>query len=546
MENDVLITHKFNILDDYQIIKDDRSQEAYFGKESPLSLILIKHVRDIKKLFPKDIKPSDCNSKQFIKTLKDKSTLFGIDMANELNMESVTFMVLPEFKDIAADSFSLAAFDNTEKINYKGDTSEVISLKKYVDIENIVCTNTGYKFKNKKNKLGMIRVSAYAFMTLETEVISAFICHEIGHMFQQGVFGTYKFYSDRLMMEDIKRIKYSIETDVSKLSFGSAMIINSSKLLKFIKLLFQYLWFPKTLKGGLFSKVGLFFYKTFGHRIIDEKTFMMKDKIRYDNADEEGTIEAKQLYSITKDFAIYTKLDRKETIKQYTDSNYDTFKDIKDPKKTKGKMSPFKLLKYNLMYTMAAISIDINNRDTNWLEFITLNDYTQKVYNDNVYYCKYEFFADIFASSYGFSKNLYKGLLTYAKDSNDYYNKVFDHGFYKCSLFNIPAKIEMYKMTRRKYLADEHGTTDQRITAIYTDLINELNTNEDLTQSQRKAITEQIAEIKEMDDQYYEDIKLTGGFFYKLYNKIIDHRITGVDKTIEDKILNPIKEICKE
>ena len=62
-------------------------------------------------------------------------------------MEKITFVVTPDFKEENANSFGLTAFENTEI--YKDDKQEYeyVSLKKYIDLENIVCTKTGLVYR---------------------------------------------------------------------------------------------------------------------------------------------------------------------------------------------------------------------------------------------------------------------------------------------------------------------------------------------------------------------------------------------------------------
>lgn len=532
------------IFDDYVINSDLMSQEAYFGKDSPLSLILIKYVKKLKTMFTKDKKIEEYNDKVFISNLKSVSDNFGIELANELNMEKITFVVTPDFKEENANSFGLTAFENTEI--YKDDKQEYeyVSLKKYIDLENIVCTKTGYKFKNKKNKLGLIKITAAMLINNETEVVAAFLCHEIGHMFQQGVFGSYKYYSDMMMANDIKRLQTYTEKESSNMPFFTQIFTTGSLIYKLLKSLISYILFPKAITTGLFSKVGLFLYKNIFHRIVDEKTFLMKDKVRYNSDDLKNTKDAKEIYAITKEYAAYSKLDRDKFIQNDKDSSYDEYKNLK--KEEQSKLTPFGKLRAYLMKYIAIISLDLDNRQTNWIEFITMSNYTQKVYRDNVYYQKYEYFADIFASSYGFAKSIYKGLIKYDKQNDDMFDDFYNTGFYKIPFINVCTKMHTYTRVREIYLRNEHGTTDQRGTAIYTDLMNELQTNPDLTIEQKKSITEQLKSIKSADDEYINDKRKNSGFLYKWYNKIIDHRINGYDKTVEDKILNPIKEVCME
>jgi hypothetical protein len=178
------------------------------------------------------------------------------------------------------------------------------------------------------------------------------------------------------------------------------------------------------------------------------------------------------------------------------------------------------------------------------LYFITLSNYSLNTYDENVFYKKYEFFADIFSTSYGFGKSLQKTQFKLEKYSDTEINTKMNSALYKIPIYGALCKYEFYKYMRMNYNSDIHGTNDQRIRAIYTSLVNELKINNSLSIQQKKEIINQINTIKENDELHYTEMK-HNGFFYRLYNKMIDKRIKNeINPDVVTDILDLMNSVC--
>lgn len=76
--------------------------------------------------------------------------------------------------------------------------------------------------------------------------------------------------------------------------------------------------------------------------------------------------------------------------------------------------------------------------------------------------------------------------------------------------------------------------------------MKELENNPDLTENQIKAIKLDINMLKESDEYFISEKKENGGFWYKVYNKMVSESINKIDDNVDEKILRPIQTICEE
>lgn len=530
---------------EYKIIQNDNfSLEAYFGGNSALVEIMDKHNQILKdKLSDPNIKFKD---KKTIEDLKNTCKAFGQLLADELNMESLNISLIATTECDASSLLLSAVFDNTEMIkDSSGIDVSHISLNKYIDIENIIQTSSGYKFKDKKNKLGLISVSVGMYQKLEVRQISAIICHEIGHMFQQGVFGSYKYYSDLIVYSHVKVMQDRFGAESERDGTYMRLFKYNSLLYKLFHNAISYFIFPNFLREGIFSKLGLFFYSHTDKRILDEKTFLMNEKSRRNQAIDAKT--AKIIIANTIEEIAGPEYDRKKFITERVEDNYDELQIFKNenPGKKK-KLSLLNRTRISLIKFFYSSAMFINAIEKNVLNLISLNSYTTSTYMKNVFYKKYEFFADIFASSYGYSSDMYKGLVYLDREEKEVYENIFKDHIFELPIFKPIMLQNIYSYNRKQLNLDVHGTLDQRIDAIYTSLMNELKSNPELTPQQKKDIQNSMIAIKTIDDAYYDDLK-KGGFWYKFYDKSIQHRLSGKsNKSVEENILGPLKEVLKE
>ena len=193
-----------------------------------------------------------------------------------------------------------------------------------------------------------------------------------------------------------------------------------------------------------------------------------------------------------------------------------------------------------------SIVTDVHMIDDNVIDVIALNNYTVNQYSKISFYKRYEFFADVFATSYGFGADLFNSLNKINEVNFKNVDKDLIIGINKIPFFKSIAKTNFYVLLNKNRKVDVHGTRNERSVNMYTALVHELQSNASLTSDQKKTIQHDIDLIVEADEQYYKDMK-ESGFWFKYYNKLIDERIKGkVSKDTIEEILKPIEEICKE
>lgn len=520
------------------------SNEVYFGRTAPLSIILLKYATQLKELLGDKTKKYNFKDKKFVESIKNVCDKFGSEVANEINADKCTFLVVLEKEPNACCLPLITCFDN-RPLDKNGNVIEnKVNLDKYVDLESIVQTKTGYKFKSPSNKLLLINLNIGLLWENTPEEIAAIICHELGHCFQQGIFGTYKNYSDIMYQQEIqnldKRLDGYIHSSTNPFGKLAKLLLPLPGFWKFFTFVITYFFKPSFLNNTIFTKMNLLFHNKI-HGRIDDETFKMKDKIKLlDNGkisnDDKSKIEH-QSYTFDSN--------RENEIEKEVKDTYNDYKKINLYKKDE-KISKFAGFKRNLWLFMNTLAYDLNNHETNFYEIITLSRYAKNQYAQQVFYRKYEFFADIFASAYGFGPSLYKTISNWeSKDYDFIYNKVFNKGLYKVPLFKAMAYYGAYNRIRNEMVIDEHGEAYERASAMYTNLINELKNNPDLTTSQKKAIEDDCKMYKTLDEKYYNMNKKDGAL-YKTYNKMIAKKITTKSDKVEDLVLGPILDIAKE
>ena len=177
-----------------------------------------------------------------------------------------------------------------------------------------------------------------------------------------------------------------------------------------------------------------------------------------------------------------------------------------------------------------------DNMDTRLVRLLTLSRFTNKTYAKVTFFKRWEFFADIFATSYGFGPETYSFLSSIVDD----YLKTNDG-------MSMYDKYHIYKTYLETCEYDIHGTNKQRLQNMYTDLVHEIQTNTHLTTDQKKQIQLQIDQLTAISEQVYQNRKSNSkSLFTKAYNKLIDDRINGISHDTEEKILKPIDDLCKE
>jgi hypothetical protein len=223
--------------------------------------------------------------------------------------------------------------------------------------------------------------------------------------------------------------------------------------------------------------------------------------------------------------------DMKESFKYYKENNIDEM--IKS--KTKNWLVNF----------FRSILVDLKFMKLNRRNVLALTNYSTNQYQKISFYKKYEFFADIFATSYGFGPHIYRDYVTEELRNLEFMEKLHCVGINHLPVLRALYKYSSYKYIRNNMAADEHGTNVERGRAIYTSLVKELENNPDLSENQIKAIKSDIALLKE-SDEYFINERKENGFWYKLYNKLVSESIIGIDEKVDEKILKPIQAVVEE
>ena len=518
-----------NVYDFYPGLSE--SNEVFFGKNAALSQILLKYSQSFKDLI---ISTNNFKDKKFLGELNRLTTGFNNEIAKEINAERVQICIIPDDSDNASavPIFYKADLGGTKVVN--GQETKYIDFDKIADLEDIVIIpNVGYKYRNPKGKILIISINTGTLKNLTVEQIAGTLCHEIGHCFQDGIFGTYKDVADIVVGN---AINYGINR-TRPLSTGNVIETFCNVL--------AYILFPKLLVKGIFNYLSDAFYrlclKTNVKTPLDSKTYRMKDELRrLDNG------ESKELFEDYSNSVISDKLtalgtnDRDELADQIYEDSKNQFKEYSN----KNKGTPLEKKTNAIINLFRSINLQFNMIANAGLRVITGSTYNVKKLKELSFYKKYEFFADIFASSYGFGPDLYKNV---KENEIGVINNIQQYdlvGINNISLFKVAILKNRWKELRQLLTSDTHGSANERGNAIYTALIIELENNKTLTTTQKREIEQYISEIKKADEAYYKD-RCQKGFWFKYYNRLIDDRIKGIDYKTEDEILGPIEDVVK-
>lgn len=521
-----------------------KSNEVYFGRQAPLPQILIKYSEKFIEYF---------NNKDFIKSksfyidINKLTEKFGNELAKELNAETCKIIINPE-KEPNAGAWMLTLFGDT-CYTYKDDYGDKyigVDFDKIADLEDIVVGQHGYTFRNSKNKILFITINYGLFRCeLNAEEIAGIIAHEIGHCFQQGIFGVYKNVADICISQIVTDKRLAFRRDI--LVYLPIPGVLKAFLIHIFKLI--------EIESPLFAKLGAWFEKNFWSKLGSNTTYKMKEKLKqWDKGTKEGKEIEKDLNQPMGPFRTvghfimslskqYNKnYSRKDFIEDYEKENSKQWKKAKEENESPIK----KKFRLGILDFFISIYQDISILDNNIFDVLSLSDYVGNQYAKISFYKRYEFFADIFATSYGFGPDLFKALSKMRKQVNDEIDNDLCIGLNKLPMFKAFFKTQLMKRIDRSNKFDSHGEKHERSVNTYTALVEELKTNPQLTSDQKKAIQRDIDILIDADEKFYEESKETG-FWFKYYNKLIDRRIKGeTSKATIKEVLEPIKEVCNE
>lgn len=518
-----------------------RSNEVFFGKDNILPKTIEKHVILLKTEIEKATE-KDYQNKHWLMNVTKMLDGMGRDVAKIINAERVVFCLVP-VNEVNASALNMHVRNDLIEYSGKDDRTKSLNLDRIADLEDILITKEGYKFRNAKGKILMFNLFTGLFNKCDVDSIVGIILHELGHQFQDGVFGVYKDVADTYLSMLIQRQMFD---RVKTLSNCSNPFIQKLSSLPIFRHLFKYI-VVVTFKPSLFPYklrdiMARLAFKLGFRKQLEKPQYKMKDVLNeWDkgNKPNDGGFN-----EITDALINYSgnggPRTRDEYIKDKQKEYADEFKKYKaDPDSEEAKTS-------NAIYNFfKSIALDIKFIKFNVLNVLTLSKYNVNQYNKLSFTKKYEFFADIFATSYGYGPQLWRGLVNDEKETIERFHKSSKIGINRIPLCDAIFKYAAYKRIRYIYDGDDHGSINDRTKNMYTALVKELETNTDLNSEQRKAIEADIEFLKKADEQYYEDLKVSG-FWYKSYNKLIDERIKGVEFTTEEEILKPIIQVCQE
>lgn len=518
-----------------------RSNEVFFGKDNVLPKTIEKHVVLLKTEIEKATE-KDYRNKQWLINITKMLDTMGHDVAKIINAERVVFCLVP-VNEVNASALNIHVRNDLIEYGGKDNKTKSLNLDRIADLEDILITKEGYKFRSAKGKILMFNLFTGLFIKCEVDSIVGIILHELGHQFQDGVFGVYKDVADTYLSMLIQRQMFD---RVKTLSNCSNPFIQKLASLPIFKHLFKYIvvitFKPSLIPFPLRDVMTRLAFKLGFKKQLEKPQYKMKGIL--DEWDKGNKPNDSGFNEITDALINYSgnggSGTRNEYIKEKQKEYADEFKKYKaDPDSEEAKTG-------NAIYNFfKSIVMDIKFTKLNVLNVLTLSKYNVNQYNKLSFTKKYEFFADIFATSYGYGPQLWRGLANDEKEAMERLHKYGKIGINRIPMCDAIFKYAAYKRLRYIYDGDEHGSINDRAKNMYTALVKELETNTDLNSEQRKAIKADIELLKKADEQYYEDSKISG-FWYKSYNKLIDERIKGTEFSTEEEILKPIIQVCQE
>lgn len=504
-----------------------KSNEAYFGLDSPLSQDLINYSGKLKELI-QNVDDIKFKNREFMKKVNSILIDFGEAVKLDVNAESVKFLLVPD-DTLNAAAYPLFIRANTTVKDKNGNVN--IDLDKIADIEDIIITSEGYKYRNSKNKLLCVKLNKGLIQRCEAEIIAGVIAHELGHCFQDGIFGVYKDVADIAFSQLMSTSAHTVEI------FRNSMpkfiqVLTKIVGFRFLFIIFTYLCFPQYLfTSGLLSNLGAKLAEFSNSLAHKNTTLRMKDQLeKIDNGDDKiksGLQNSQATQVLT---YLNRDNDRDKFVKELEKNNKEEWKIyLENCENLEPVASKFKEFWERMVRKF-------DNLDTRIVRLLTLSRFTNKTYAKVTFFKRWEFFADIFATSYGFGPETYRFLSSVVDDYLESNNGM--------SMYD---KYHIYKTFLEDCEYDVHGTNKQRLQNMYTDLVHEIQTNTRLTSDQKKQIQLQIDQLTAISEQVYVSRKSSSkSLFTKAYNRLIDDRINGISHDTEEKILKPIDDLCKE
>ena len=365
----------------------EKSNEAYFGLDSPLSQDLINYANKLKELI-QNVDDTKFKNREFMKKVNSILIDFGEAVKLDINAESVKFLLVPD-DTLNAAAYPIFIRANTTVKDKNGNIN--VDLDKIADIEDIIVTSEGYKYRNSKNKLLCVKINKGLIQKCEPETIAGVIAHELGHCFQDGIFGVYKDVADITFSQLMTTSAHTVEmfrNSMPKFIQGLTKIAG----FRLLFIIFTYLCFPQYLfTSGLLSGLGAKLAKLSNKLAHKNTTLRMKDQLeKIDNGDNKirsglQNSQATQILThINKDN------DRNKFIKELEKNNKEEWKIyLENCKNLEPVASKFKEFWERMVRKF-------ENLDTRIVRLLTLSRFTNKTYAKVTFFKRWEFFFFFF------------------------------------------------------------------------------------------------------------------------------------------------------
>lgn len=498
LPNTINLTYK-NANNGYrQYIRYARSTEAFFGENNVYKITLSGLMGELRALYNEAVNPKNDrrDRRENAKKLKEITTKIEKHVEKTFNISKCYFGIYDFFN---AFSYPLCWDKNLVTKNEKGKT--VVNNKVKISLEDIVETKSGYKYRDKEGKIFCVCFGLEFFANdkkgrplFTDDECAAIITHEFGHAMQQAV--------------------CSINENLASCYISSTM---------------QYIYqlINPLVVIGTFGLSTV--YAAFGQKQVND----MKNS----NPEHIGDAIIRDSIGARKEEF------NRDKIGEWLDNN--TNASIKEMPNKKKENKFLKGICKFFSFTIGGI-FNVLYDIINGVLSIPQNIYVaseQGFFKKNR---RFEQFADIFASSYGYGPALSSAL---AKMNNQAVAEKQNYGMLGLlnyiPVVNIALGVSHYIDTGVRTLIAGYPDTTGRMAAMYKNLKTELDTNKDLTAEEKKVIQDQIDSMSNTYDEYVYDWS-PKGFVYALWHKICFKKLSNTNSDAETNVLEAIEEMSKE
>lgn len=534
------------------------SEEAYFGKENPMSTCLDNGVKRLKELLDSKEKNND--------EIKKHMKRWGDEVAKIINCESFTFALAVGVD--YAEAFPSIFCSNEDAVNLDKMSKEVsIDKIKYEQEHKMVETKNGYRFKDAKGKhlfvmigTGMFNEKAHNNLGRANDIraIAGSICHEIGHCMQHCFFGALNdayriclvnFFgnkSDGPNSKVTKRDDGNVYIDDRLASLGAQSYIDdlywktvSKDPKKFKKLIEAEEERIKKNREHITKQKGIF-------KKFLQFTFRKKINNLYDYKKNGGDLSEHPLIKALASGAIWNVSNEKKlkNINEVQDKLIDEYKEMRHKRKDEPnneehtdekKKNRAKHIAGAILYQMRGfvkkVVVDLVLNTLKNTAFIVTGTYIRRMLRAKEIggATNSESFADTFASSYGYGDDLVRFFAGTKANNFTTGSSNFDKldWFYEIPFINLITYFNEYMFDaegERKGF-NTYGSASQRANRVYISLQKELKNCKD--PKLRSEIEEKMSNVKRDYDSLFNNKEYSRSFAYRIFDKIMYKRQFG-------------------